>query len=89
MDALEERMNSLGENEQLEIVRLLIEQGAIVRPDNLPVEYNEIPLLECITMVAGKPERLMKPAEKAFIRSYIKSARNYVKQQLKEEKKRK
>lgn len=89
MDAVEDRINSMQYNEEVELLRLLIEKDLIVRPDNLPVEYNELPLFECINMVKGKPERLMKPAEKAFIRSYIKSVKNYIKQQIKEEKKRK
>lgn len=89
MDALEERINSIQPNEQYEIAQLLIEKGLIVRPDNLPQEYNGVSLFDCMMMVTGKPERQMKPVEKAFIRSYTKSFRNYMKQQIKEEKKRK
>lgn len=89
MDAVEERINSMQYNEEEELLRLLIEKDLIVRPDNLPVEYNELPVYECILMVKNKSERQMKPAEKAFIRSYIKSVRNYIKQQIKEENKRK
>jgi len=89
MDALNDRINSMQYNEELDLLRLLIEKELIVRPNNLPMEYNELPVYECVLMVKNKPERQMKPAEKAFIRSYIKSARNYIKQQMKEEKKQK
>ncbi len=89
MDAVEARINAMQPNEEVELLRVMIEKELIVRPDNLPVEYNELPVYECILMAKNKPERQMKPAEKAFVRSYIKSVKNYIKQQIKEEKKQK
>lgn len=89
MDALEDRINSMNEDEQLEYAKLLIEKGLIVRPENLPVEYNGVPLFDCMMMVKAKPEQQMKRVEKAFIRSFIKTFTNYIKQEIKEEKKQK
>lgn len=88
-DELEDRINSIPYDEQLELLKLLIEKGLIVRPDNLPLEYAGQTVLECIMTVKAKPEKLMKPAEKAFIRYYIKVCKNYIKQQMKEDKKHK